>query len=61
MQAPSMVLVNLALGSGWPIDKTPNPSVMKVDYIHVYERRAAGEADSCPSPHTGTTTPHGRP
>lgn len=30
-------LVNLALGSGWPIDKTPNPSFMYVDYIHVYE------------------------
>jgi beta-glucanase (GH16 family) len=35
---PFLVLVNLALGSGWPIDKTPNPSSMDVAYVHVYER-----------------------
>lgn len=33
---PLLVLVNLALGSGWPIDETPNPSYMYVDYIRVY-------------------------
>ena len=33
---PLYVLVNLALGSGWPIDKTPNPSYMYVDYVRVY-------------------------
>lgn len=54
MRDPSMVLVNLALGSGWPIDKTPNPSIMQVDYIHVYERRPPTEAAAC-SPGTGTT------
>jgi glycosyltransferase involved in cell wall biosynthesis len=54
MQPPSMVLVNLALGSGWPIDKTPNPSIMKVDYIHVYARRTPGEAGAC-APQTGST------
>jgi hypothetical protein len=37
-QRPLQVLVNLALGSGWPIDKTPNPSFMYVDYVHVYKR-----------------------
>lgn len=31
-----MVLVDLAMGSGWPIDRTPDPSIMKVDYIHVF-------------------------
>jgi beta-glucanase (GH16 family) len=31
-------LVNLALGSGWPIDQTPNPSFLWVDYVHVYRR-----------------------
>ena len=31
-------IVNLALGSGWPIDETPDPSVMYVDYVHVYTR-----------------------
>ncbi len=34
-----MVLVNLAMGSGWPIDQTPNPSYMYVDYIKVYQKR----------------------
>lgn len=29
-------LVNLALGSGWPIDDTPDPSYLYVDYIRVY-------------------------
>jgi hypothetical protein len=38
---PLMVLVNLALGPGWPIDKTPNPSTMEVDYIRVYARKPA--------------------
>ena len=36
---PFTVLVDLALGSGWPIDKTPNPSVLDVAYVHVYERQ----------------------
>ena len=35
-QRPLHVLLNLALGSGWPIDRTPNPSFMYVDYVHVY-------------------------
>jgi hypothetical protein len=35
---PLMLLLNLALGPGWPIDKTPNPSVMKVDYVRVYAK-----------------------
>ena len=30
-------LVNLALGPGWPIDRTPDPSVLLVDYVRVYE------------------------
>lgn len=32
-------LVDLALGSGWPIKDTPSPSYLWVDYIHVYQRR----------------------
>ncbi|HEX5319415.1 MAG TPA: family 16 glycosylhydrolase [Stellaceae bacterium] len=52
LQAPLMILVNLALGSGWPIDKTLNPSVMKVDYIHAFARRPPAEAASC-SPRVG--------
>ena len=35
-RAPLYMLVNLALGGGWPIDKTPNPSFMYVDYIRAY-------------------------
>lgn len=33
---PLMMLVNLALGSGWPIDETPNPSELLVDYIYAF-------------------------
>jgi beta-glucanase (GH16 family) len=33
---PFYVLVNLALGGGWPIDETPNPSFMYVDYVKVF-------------------------
>ncbi len=35
-----LILVDLALGSGWPIDRTPNPSVMEVRGIGVYARGA---------------------
>ncbi|CAN7605593.1 glycoside hydrolase family 16 protein [Phenylobacterium sp. LjRoot219] len=38
LDGPLYPLVNLALGSGFPIDKTPNPSVLRVDYVHVYGR-----------------------
>ena len=43
---PLYPLVNLALGSGWPIDKTPNPSTLLVDYVHVYGRDA-GPPEGC--------------
>jgi hypothetical protein len=32
-----MLLLNLALGGGWPIDKTPNSSFMYVDYVRAYQ------------------------
>lgn len=35
---PMFVLVNLALGGGWPIAETPNPSYMYVDYIRVWAK-----------------------
>jgi hypothetical protein len=35
-QKPLGVLLNLALGSGWPIDETPNPSQMKVSRVAYY-------------------------
>jgi hypothetical protein len=45
---PLYPLVNLALGSGWPIDKTPNPSILLVDYVHIYGR-SAGPPEGCPA------------
>jgi beta-glucanase (GH16 family) len=47
LDGPMYPLVNLALGSGWPIDQTPNPSTLLVDYVHVYGRDA-GPSDGCP-------------
>jgi beta-glucanase (GH16 family) len=43
---PLYPIVNLALGSGWPIDRTPNPSTLLVDYVHVYGRDA-GPLEGC--------------
>jgi glycosyltransferase involved in cell wall biosynthesis len=57
LQEPLLVLVNLALGSGWPIDQTPNPSIMKVDYVHAYRPRATDEPRSCTSAGEGTRLP----
>jgi beta-glucanase (GH16 family) len=45
---PLLLMANLALGSGWPIDKTPDPSVMLVDYIHAYTFKPLPEQQSCP-------------
>jgi beta-glucanase (GH16 family) len=47
---PFMVLVSLALGSGWPIDRTPNPSIMEIDYVRVYERDPTGWRQDCSEP-----------
>jgi beta-glucanase (GH16 family) len=48
LNGPLYPLVNLALGSGWPIDQTPNPSTLLVDYVHVYGRDA-GPPGGCPA------------
>jgi beta-glucanase (GH16 family) len=37
-KTPMSILLNLALGSGWPIDKTPDPSVLEVDYVKAFQR-----------------------
>ncbi len=47
LDGPMYPIVNLALGSGWPIDKTPSPSQLLVDYVHVYNRDA-GPPEGCP-------------
>jgi beta-glucanase (GH16 family) len=36
---PMFLLLNLALGSGWPIEKTINPSYMYVDYVRAYRKK----------------------
>lgn len=48
LDKPLFPLVNLALGSGFPIDRTPNPSVLLVDYVHVYAPDPEGRAARCP-------------
>jgi len=47
LQRPLMILVDLALGAGWPIDRTPNPSIMKIDYVHVFAARADDDKGPC--------------
>lgn len=47
LDGPLYPLVNLALGSGWPIDKTPSPSTLLVDYVRVWGR-GAGPPEGCP-------------
>ncbi len=46
---PLLLMANLALGSGWPIDQTPNPSVMAIDYIHAYKFKSEAERSLCPT------------
>jgi len=36
---PKMLLLNLAAGGGWPIDKMPDDRAMTVDYVRAYVRR----------------------
>jgi hypothetical protein len=38
-KVPLYVMVDLAMGGGWPIDKAPSPSYMYVDYVRAYARR----------------------
>ena len=47
LKLPMYPIVDLALGSGFPVDKTPDPSVLLVDYIHVYEPDAKMHSDGC--------------
>lgn len=37
-KVPLYLFADLALGGGWPIDKTPNPSYMYVDYVRAYSK-----------------------
>lgn len=46
LTGPMYPIVNLGLGGGWPIDATPDPSTLLVDYVHVHGR-SAGPAGGC--------------
>ncbi|MBV8093278.1 MAG: glycoside hydrolase family 16 protein [Acetobacteraceae bacterium] len=39
------ILADLGLGSGWPIDQTPNPCFMDIRYIRVYEDPSVADAN----------------
>lgn len=51
LNGPMYPLLNLALGGGWPIDETPNPSVLLIDYVQGAggHPRAARSGFSVPS------------
>jgi hypothetical protein len=38
-KVPLYLMLDLALGGGWPIDRTPNPSSMLVDYVRAYAKK----------------------
>lgn len=40
VETPLFPLVNLALGPGWPLDRTPDPSYLYVDYVKVWQKDA---------------------
>ena len=37
-KVPLYLMVDLAMGGGWPIDKAPSPSFMWVDHVRAYAR-----------------------
>lgn len=51
-RGPMLVMLNLALGGGWPIDRTPDPSVMEVEHVRAYAPRDEGgvTAPTAPRP-----------
>ena len=38
-KVPLYLMVDLALGGGWPIDRTPSPSHLLVDHVRVYTKK----------------------
>ena len=48
LKTPLFPLVDLGLGSGFPIDKTPDPSELAVQYVHLYSYDPEGRASRCP-------------
>ncbi|MBK1825235.1 glycoside hydrolase family 16 protein [Burkholderia sp. 500H] len=50
LDTPLYPLVNLALGSGYPIDQTPEPSTLAVKWIRLYALGEAGRSNRCARP-----------
>jgi len=48
LKTPLFPLVDLALGSGYSIDKTPDPSVLSIDNVKIYRAKPAGMPTRCP-------------
>ena len=42
---PMYILLDLGMGSGWPIDKAPNPAWMYVDYVKVWSKEPERKAE----------------
>lgn len=42
-----MLLANLALGGGWPIEKAPSGATMEIDYIRAYSLNDGGSLPDC--------------
>jgi beta-glucanase (GH16 family) len=42
---PMFMLANLAMGAGWPIDETPSPSFMYIDYIRAYQKHRTNQTN----------------
>ena len=57
--APLFPLVNLALGSGYSIEDTPNPSRLEVDYVRLYEPNRPNESMQCDIPGDADNTEKG--
>lgn len=51
--APLYPLVNLALGSGYPTDRTPDPSTLEVDYVRLYRPATGKGRPDCASQASG--------
>ena len=54
LTGPLYPLVNLALGSGYPVSETPNPSVLALRYLRVYRDVGGPDAEGCAAPPAGS-------
>ena len=47
LDTPLFPLADLALGSGYSIQHTPNPSMLQIDYVRIYAPRSAADRRPC--------------